>query len=74
MRIVYSLERDNSVKIHIYNAIGERVASIQDNGVSGGHNFIELELTDFAPGIYYYILEEQRAGRSRHRPVKFVIE
>jgi len=76
MKLVYWLERDSEVKMLIFDVNGRRLAALNAQGRAGGGNQIEIDLTSYPPGVYYYILEIRGAlGTSeRYRPKKFAIE
>ncbi len=74
MRIVYWLDRDASIRVIVYNAIGEKVDVISGRGMAGSDNQLEVDISRYAPGVYYYLLEVKSAVTHRYEPRKFVVE
>ena len=55
--IEFSLPKSEHVKLDIYNALGERVASLVDEKVAAGIHRIEWDGHNVATGTYFYKIE-----------------
>ncbi|RJR09289.1 T9SS C-terminal target domain-containing protein [Candidatus Parcubacteria bacterium] len=52
-RIIVTLPEDGTIKINIYNLLGQRVASEIERNFDIGTGFIDLELNGLPSGIYF---------------------
>ena len=57
--VPFSLPSNLSVEINVYNLLGQRVFELIDETRTAGRHSIEVDLSNFPPGVYYYRL---RAG------------
>jgi hypothetical protein len=55
--IQYSLPENSTVKITVYNLIGQAVAILQDGVVDAGYRQVSWNAGNLASGIYFYRLE-----------------
>ena len=47
----------NNVKLSMYNSLGEKIAEPVNKSLGAGTYEVEFNATDYASGIYYYMLE-----------------
>jgi len=52
--INYSIEKNELVELYIYNALGQKVATLVNTRQSAGLHSVSFDATDFASGIYFY--------------------
>lgn len=71
----YCMESAGTVKIRVYNTIGDLAAKI-DDAKSAGAQYSTIDTGRFAPGVYLYTLERDYAGGgvSRSDVKKFVVQ
>jgi flagellar hook assembly protein FlgD len=53
--IKYTLREPANVRIDIYNAIGSKVANIQEGIQTAGDHHADFEADNLSPGVYYYV-------------------
>ncbi len=54
--IAYNSDSVQSIKITVYNLVGQLVGTFTDNAVVSNQNRTTLSLTGFAPGVYYFVM------------------
>ncbi len=52
--IEYALPRQSSVKIEVYNLIGQRMATLLDAVKPAGVHFVKFDANGFSSGLYFY--------------------
>jgi hypothetical protein len=52
--IKFSLPEATTVKLTIYNALGELVSELVNNNLEAGNHIIEFDASQFASGVYLY--------------------
>lgn len=55
-KISFELPVDADVKLDVYNTIGQLVAELVNNGLSGGRHEVNFNADELSSGIYYYKL------------------
>jgi hypothetical protein len=69
----YCLASPASVKIYIYNFSGHLAGDTIDTYISGT-NRKYYDVSGLPPGVYYYVIEETRAGKKKlQKPVGFMV-
>lgn len=70
--IVYSSLKDaETVSMELYNHIGSRVAVLQNNvALQAGDNFTELELSNYASGVYVIVATNAAGQRKSVKIIK----
>jgi hypothetical protein len=55
----FSLELDTrtSVSVEVYNLMGQKVMNMDKGMMAAGANQIQLNMADFAPGLYFYTVK-----------------
>lgn len=74
-RIAYTLAGPGGVKLRVYNAVGDKVATVDDPGKGAGLQFTDLATSGLAPGVYFYFVDiAYDAGTTEKQKVrKFVV-
>lgn len=74
-RIAYVLTGSGTVKIRIYNAVGDKVATAEDTGKGAGLQFTDLDTAKLASGVYFYFVDvTYDAGTTeKQKKRKFVV-
>lgn len=72
---VYSLRDYADVRIIVYNVAGMDVAVLKAAGKPGNNNRAELNLSGFAPGVYYYVIKADYSTEKMKicKPGKFLV-
>jgi hypothetical protein len=52
--IQFTLPQSESVKINIYNVLGEAIQKLLDNNLQQGTYFVLFDATNLPAGVYYY--------------------
>ncbi len=55
--ISFSLAKSSFVTLEIYNALGQKVATLFSNEVNSGSHKIKFNASDLSSGIYYYKIQ-----------------
>nr|HQV32945.1 sugar-binding protein [Calditrichia bacterium] len=55
--IVYNLAKQSSVKLSVFNSLGQKVAELVDENQSAGRYTVKLDGSSLASGIYFYQLQ-----------------
>jgi len=55
--IGFSLERENHVKLSVYNLIGQEVAVVVDEMTQGGYHQVTFDAKSLSSGFYFYKLQ-----------------
>ncbi|GEM_PF-6715937 len=63
--INFSLPRASDVELIIYNAIGQKVATLLDKKMNSGSHTVTLDATGFPSGVYIYRLKANGVSKSR---------
>jgi glycosidase len=72
--IRYSLPYNSTVKILVYNILGERVANLLSGEVGAGFHEISFNASRYASGVYFYTIEAQSLnGKQNFNAVKKMI-
>lgn len=71
----YCMDSAGSVKIRVYNAIGDLAVKVDDNRSAGQHTST-INTARLAPGVYLYILERSydNGNKARSKVKKFVVK
>jgi hypothetical protein len=67
--INYNIPKDGEVNFHVYSASGQLLYSQKENATSG-NNQIELNISDYAAGIYFYTMEYKGQHLSRRMSIE----
>ena len=62
MTIVYSSDASADITVKIYNSAGMPAATLNASAAVNDYNTIPVNLSRFAPGVYYYILTGKKAA------------
>jgi hypothetical protein len=65
--LTYSLTQDAQVVVKIYNSLGQEVATVLDVNQGAGTYSTDVDLTEFASGIYY--IKVYSAGGMMQLPI-----
>jgi hypothetical protein len=65
--IRYDLPTDATVKLEIFNVLGEKIATLVDGNREAGHNEVEWSASNSASGIYFYRMEAVDVNSPAHR-------
>ena len=57
VNIAFSLTEPAQADIFIFNAAGMQVASFNMQGTSSDYNKLNVDLSRFSPGVYYYLIK-----------------
>jgi hypothetical protein len=57
--IEYSLANAGHVELYIYNALGQRIATLVNEKNSAGHHQVTFDASEFASGVYFYKMVTQ---------------
>ncbi|MBD3409046.1 MAG: T9SS type A sorting domain-containing protein, partial [Ignavibacteriales bacterium] len=68
--IRYALPEATTVRLEIYNALGERVATLVNGAQEAGYHKRVFAATRFASGVYFYRLEATSATGTTYRDTK----
>ena len=60
--IEYGLSEISDVTVIVFNAGGVKAVEKTDTGRTQGANLMGLDVSRFAPGVYYYLLRVKQAG------------
>jgi len=52
--INYSIARDGFVELHVYNALGQKVATLINKRQTAGYHSVNLDAKNLASGLYFY--------------------
>lgn len=63
--ITYRLAESTDVSLHVYDALGRRVATLADGFVAAGTHTATLDASTWASGLYMYILQAGHQQRTR---------
>ena len=55
--IRFNAPRPAVVRLHLYNVLGQRVATLVDGDVEAGSHALQFSGDAFASGVYFYVLE-----------------
>ena len=55
--ISFSLSQPSFVTLNIYNALGEKIATLTEKDFSAGAHSFEWDASEFSSGIYFYRIE-----------------
>jgi hypothetical protein len=55
--INYQLSLTNDVKLSIYDLLGQKVATLENERKRAGYHQVEWDASGFASGVYYYRIE-----------------
>lgn len=55
--IRYHLSNNNSVKLEVYNILGQKVATLVNEQQKSGYHHVQFDGNTFVNGVYYYRLE-----------------
>ena len=58
--IKYSIPEDGSVKLKVYNLLGEEVITLINSFQKAGRYEIVFDASKLASGVYYYRIETQK--------------
>ena len=56
-KIKFSLVKDSTVSIEVYNESGQKIKSLLNESLSAGEQSITIRATDFQKGVYFYSLK-----------------
>ena len=75
LTFVFSSDSGADMTVKIYNAAGMPAAVLNARAVPGNYNYIYLDLSRFAPGIYYYIMtgNKDQGGSFNFGVKKFMV-
>ncbi len=57
--IRFNVPEASEVQLHVYNVLGQRVATLADGVVEAGSHTLRFDGNAFASGVYFYVLEAQ---------------
>jgi hypothetical protein len=63
--IYYSLEKPGKVSLVIYNALGQKIATLVDGYKNAGTHSITFDARNFASGIYFYHIKSGNFSATR---------
>lgn len=71
----YCMQAAGTVKIRVYNAIGDLAVRVDDSRPSGQHTST-IDTGRLAPGVYFYVLERDynNGDKARSKVKKFVVK
>ena len=55
--IQFNVPEPAEVRLHVYNVLGQRVATLADGVVEAGSHTLRFDGNAFASGVYFYVLE-----------------
>jgi hypothetical protein len=58
--IKYSIPEEGSVKLKVYNLLGEEIITLVNSLQKAGRYDVVFDATKFASGVYYYRMETQK--------------
>jgi hypothetical protein len=62
VQFYYQLDRVASIRIEIYNVVGEKVIELRDEAMLAGYRHLGWDVRGTAPGVYLYRLRVQGRG------------
>ncbi len=63
--IRYALPKTSEVEIHIYNTLGQQLKVINQGVKSAGWYDLQIDMTEFASGLYYYQIKTDNFVQTR---------
>ncbi len=72
-KIAYALPKDGSVRIEVFNPLGQRVARLVDNAQKAGYQEMSWNAAGFPSGVYFYSVELKADGSGRVKLGKMVV-
>ena len=57
--IKYDLPVASNVKINVYNLLGQKITTLQDNFKPAGKHTISFNASNLSSGMYFYIIESE---------------
>ncbi len=63
--IRYSLPKDGYVTIHVYDLLGQKVATLVDERQAAGFKSVTWNATPFPSGIYFYHIQAEKSSQTR---------
>ncbi|HID38161.1 MAG TPA: T9SS type A sorting domain-containing protein, partial [Calditrichaeota bacterium] len=55
--IVFGLPKASSVKIEVFNIVGQKIATLVDGFISAGYHNVQFDASVYASGIYLYRIQ-----------------
>ncbi|MBK7629160.1 MAG: T9SS type A sorting domain-containing protein [Ignavibacteriales bacterium] len=72
--IKYSIADESSVKLLIYNSIGEKVSELVNKTQSAGDYELKFDASRLSSGVYFYSLEaNSSSGKNDFKSIKKMI-
>jgi len=65
LNLVFKLKEDESVKINIYNQLGEFAENVTNQKFPTGHNLIKYNTTNLAEGCYYLVFSSKNLNQTK---------
>jgi hypothetical protein len=62
LTIVYSSDSQADMTVKIYNSAGMLAASLEAKAAVNDYNYIQVNLSRFAPGVYFYVLTGKKSS------------
>ncbi|OZC01788.1 T9SS type A sorting domain-containing protein [Rubricoccus marinus] len=63
--IRFSLKAQGDVQLHVYNHLGQKVATLVDGSVASGDHAVSFDATGLASGMYFYRLQHSGSTVTR---------
>lgn len=62
-KIEFVIPSSEKVNITIYNILGEKVLTVVDEYLQAGNYSINIDLSDYSSGVYFYMLSANNSGQ-----------
>jgi hypothetical protein len=72
-RIGFALPIDASVKITVYNMLGQQIAKVVNNDLTAGNHNVNFNASSLSSGLYFYTLEANGTDGSKYTSTKKMI-
>jgi len=56
-QFVLELDRASQVSVDVYNLMGQKVLDINKGRMGAGQHLIQMDMSNFAPGLYFYTVK-----------------
>lgn len=64
-KILVKLNKNSAVKLTVYDALGKELFKIYEKSLSAGIHTLNLEMSEFPSGVYYYKLETEFSSETK---------
>ena len=63
--IQYSVARDGKVELSVYNALGQKVATLVDRDQKAGRHSLSFDASEFTSGVYFYKIKTKEFSATK---------